>query len=109
MESRVCGCGRPRRGVGQRHCRECHNESMRRTRPRHRDLTKEQRRRSNARSYTNVYIHRGKLIPGPCASCGSRGKVQPHHHDYDRPLFVTWLCFACHLAEHGKSPQVELA
>ena len=107
MESRFCKCGKPRRAKGQRYCRDCHSESMRRTRPKHSELSPEQRRRSNTRAYTNVYIRRGNLIPAPCAKCGAK-KVQPHHHDYSKPLVVTWLCRPCHLAEHGKRPQTPL-
>lgn len=42
----------------------------------------------------------GKLKKGPCARCSDTRRVVGHHHDYSRPLEVTWLCPACHGAEH---------
>jgi hypothetical protein len=43
----------------------------------------------------------GKLKKGACVSCGTiAGRIIGHHHDYSRPLDVTWLCPACHGAEH---------
>lgn len=62
-------------------------------------LSAEQRKRNNARRYTNVYIERGKLIPQPCEKCGEQN-VEPHHHNYDTPLDVTWLCKPCHVEHH---------
>lgn len=46
--------------------------------------------------------------PDLCEGCGSEGlatkdgrsPIQAHHADYSRPLDVTWLCTACHGAEH---------
>lgn len=66
---------------------------------RHCDLTPEQRRRANCRSYTNTLIKRGTLVPQPCEVCGS-SLVQPHHEDYDKPREVRWLCKAHHKDEH---------
>lgn len=63
-------------------------------------LTAEQRRRDNARSYAGVYLRRGKLSKEPCMKCGSMFS-QMHHPDYDKPLFVQWLCRKCHMDEHA--------
>lgn len=73
---------------------------MRENRPRHSELSDEQRTRANARSYANVYQHRGKLLPEPCEVCGS-DQVQKHHDDYGKPLQVAWLCLKHHRAEHS--------
>ena len=89
------------RRPGQRYCRACHAESMRRTRPKHFELTDEQRKRANARSYPHVYIKRGKLKREPCKVCGA-AKAQMHHEDYSKPLAVTWLCRSCHLELHRR-------
>ena len=62
-----------------------------------------QRLKSNARSYANVYKRRGKLLSEACA-CGSMD-VEMHHDDYTKPLQVTWMCRACHLAHHAPKPQ----
>jgi ribosomal protein S27AE len=71
---------------------------MRRWRRSH-PLTEEQRRKDIARSYAGVYLRRGKIQREPCKRCGAE-KAEMHHHDYDKPLEVEWLCRRCHLAEH---------
>ena len=99
-ESIYCKCGNLRRGPKQRYCRECHAESMRRNRPKHSDMTEEQKKKANCRSYANTYKRRGKLIPESCVECGSY-ETQMHHDNYDRPLQVVWLCRDCHLNYHS--------
>lgn len=89
-------CGKPRRTGGSR-CLECHAKWMRDWRQHH-PLTPEQKFKSNARSYANVYQRRGKLKPQPCEVCGS--PAQKHHDDYARPLDVHWLCRQHHLSVH---------
>jgi len=82
-------------------CLACHAEYMRRHRRRHWELTPEQRRRANARSYANVYQRRGLLVPQPCEVCGE-AEAQKHHDDYDKPLDVRWLCRYHHESLHRK-------
>lgn len=72
---------------------------MRRTRPKHGELTGEARLKANCRSYANEYQRRGLLKPAPCAKCGAE-RAEKHHADYTKPLEVTWLCRSCHLAHH---------
>lgn len=49
-------------------------------------------------------VRDGRLARGPCAVCGSTVRVQAHHHDYNKPLDVEWLCFRCHREErHGQT------
>jgi hypothetical protein len=69
------------------------------------EMSEEQKRRSNARSYVNVYIRRGLLERGLCEVCGAK-KVQPHHEDYGQPLKVRWFCRRHHLMLHGKEERV---
>lgn len=98
MISTLCKCGNPR-ASGGRYCLPCkaaYNREWRKTHP----LNDEQKRKSNCRRYTNVYIERGKLLRQPCVVCGSE-QVEPHHHDYDKPLDVTWLCREHHLEHHA--------
>jgi len=46
-------------------------------------------------------IKAGKLIrPNKCSLCKTKGKVLGHHHDYKKPLDVTWLCQPCHKQVH---------
>ena len=94
-----CSCWDEPRAAGQRWGRLCFNAYMRATRPRYRDLSAEQRRRSNCRAYTNVLVKRGVLTRGNCADCGSV-HVQAHHPDYSNPRLVTWLCGPCHRRRH---------
>lgn len=72
---------------------------MRRTRPKHSQLTEAQRFKANARAYSNVLQERGVLVPVPC-HCGST-RVQKHHEDYSDPRTVSWACRPCHLLDHG--------
>lgn len=49
-------------------------------------------------------VQRGKIRkPACCQRCGQPfppGKLQAHHHDYSRPLDVSWYCGPCHKAVH---------
>lgn len=54
-----------------------------------------------ARHLTGVAVKRGTLKRMPCEVCGDT-KVQAHHPDYRKPLFVKWLCFKHHRMEHGQ-------
>jgi len=63
-------------------------------------LTPEQRRKDNARSYAGVYKRRGILTPKPCRICGD-SNAQMHHDDYDQPLMVDWLCEEHHRGLHA--------
>ena len=40
----------------------------------------------------------GKL---PCAFCRADDNLEAHHHDYTKPLDVTWLCRPCHRRFHA--------
>lgn len=83
----------------QRYCKACHAQHMRETRPKHSELKPNARKKATARAYTNVYVKRGVIKKTPCFKCGDE-KVEAHHHDYDKPLEVTWLCRKCHLELH---------
>jgi hypothetical protein len=65
-------------------------------------LTPEQKIRDSARSYANVYLHRGLILRQPCEVCGARAEM--HHDDYAKPLEVRWLCREHHLAHHASEP-----
>jgi len=46
-------------------------------------------------------LRAGRLQKQPCVFCGSEDALEGHHHDYSRPLDVTWLCKPCHRRFHG--------
>lgn len=55
------------------------------------------------RAYSAVAyaLRTGKLTrPGECSHCDEACKPQAHHHDYSKPLDVTWLCTGCHGESH---------
>lgn len=83
----------------QRYCLSCHNEYMRTTRPKHSELTVEQRMKANCRSYLNTYLKRGKIVKQPCELCNSN-IVEAHHDDYTKPLQVKWYCREHHMSKH---------
>lgn len=57
-----------------------------------------------ARFKLNRAIETGQLVRQPCHVCGA-AKSQGHHHDYNKPLDVEWLCQVCHSKEHRTSPE----
>ena len=88
------GTKRKRRG----YCLECHAAYMRKTRPRHSEMSAEQRQRANCRAYTNVLIRRGTLKKEPCCICAA--PAQAHHPDYGNPRLVEWYCKLHHVEVH---------
>lgn len=95
---RMCKCGNKSIN-GQRKCKVCHRQYMREWRKSH-PLTREQRIKDICRSYLNVYVKRGKIVRGICKVCGAK-KVQAHHNDYTKPLYVEWFCKKHHQKFHN--------
>ena len=66
--------------------------------------------RQRARDGLNNALKSGKLQRGHlCEVCGKREPCEGHHHDYSKPLHVTWACNRCHRAldmlKAGRSPE----
>lgn len=43
--------------------------------------------------------------PDFCSKCKKNEvsrRIHAHHHDYTKPIDVTWLCAQCHKDEHEK-------
>lgn len=100
----ICSACHARRDRGmQRYCKKCHAAYMRENRPKHSELTPEQRKKANARSYAHVYRDRGLIEIKPCEKCGATAEM--HHEDYSKPTQVRWLCRECHL-EHHKAEEI---
>lgn len=64
-------------------------------------LTKPQARAALASALKSGTIRR----PGRCEGCGEEMPVEGHHTDYQRPLYVEWLCTDCHARAHGNVPR----
>ena len=91
-------CGNLNDRLPQKYCRLCHAENMRKTRPKHSQLSDDQHKRANCRAYANVYLKRGKIERQLCQVCGK--DAQMHHDDYDKPLDIKWFCREHHLKWH---------
>jgi hypothetical protein len=59
-------------------------------------FTKTQSRRRLYHALEKGYIIR----PKKCEKCNSDSKLEAHHHDYEKPLDVLWLCRNCHVRLH---------
>jgi hypothetical protein len=53
-----------------------------------------------AHSALNNAVRDHRLEKEPCYFCGTP-EVHAHHHDYSKPLDVTWLCVKCHQRLHA--------
>jgi hypothetical protein len=57
--------------------------------------------RMKARNALSNAVRDGKVEKLPCAFCGADDNLEAHHHDYAKPLDVTWLCRPCHRRFHA--------
>lgn len=64
-------------------------------------FTEENPERRKAHYAVSNAIRDGRLHKQPCAFCGSQDQLEAHHHDYAKPLDVTWLCKPCHRRFHA--------
>jgi ribosomal protein S27AE len=59
---------------------------------------------ARAKRLVQKAIQRGKIKkPSCCQMCGQPflpNELQAHHHDYTRPLDVSWYCGPCHKVVH---------
>ena len=62
--------------------------------------------KSRARAMITRYIREGKMQRKPCEHCGKE-PAHAHHHDYSKPLDVTFLCVRCHHNEHRRMREAE--
>lgn len=53
--------------------------------------------RTHVAHVTRQALEAGQLErPLTCEDCGAPGLIEAHHHDYDEPLSVRFLCTTCH-------------
>lgn len=65
-------------------------------------LTEDQYLRYVARWQAQLALKRGWITKKPCYICGS-AISEKHHPDYERPLYVVWLCRQHHrMVDCGK-------
>lgn len=61
------------------------------------------RLRDHARNVLQRAVETGRIVrPATCSACGAGGRIEGHHHDYNLPFDVEWLCVACHGKRHQK-------
>jgi hypothetical protein len=61
-----------------------------------------------AQAKVNHEMRMGRMTAEPCLFC-DRQDSHAHHHDYDAPLSVTFLCPPHHALAHGKKVAVGVA
>ncbi len=99
------------RGNLQRLCRRCHIAhhrsklltAKRLARNPFRGGTRAERALVNRQLREAVYAGRINK-PAECSSCGTGGRLDGHHRDYDKPFDVVWLCRQCHANAHRVTP-----
>lgn len=94
-------CGKNADRPGQRYCRSCHAEYIRRWRAN----SATARFRDRVRQAVRIAVNAGILTRLPCQVCGS--EAEAHHPDYSKPLEVMWLCVPHHGAEHRRMKAAE--
>ena len=52
-----------------------------------------------SRKYYRNHKHKISVLDS-CEKCNSTNRIQAHHHDYNLPLDVTYLCSQCHSNWH---------
>jgi len=112
MECNKCGAEKPLTEYyhfrGKPHgkvCKPCTRARI--TNERNENIEKH-RERDRKRGYREYDVNKTKARqavrrlarPEGCSHCGTPGKVEGHHPDYDQHLSVVWLCKPCHTAVH---------
>lgn len=63
----------------------------------------DEKKKQHARNCVNNAIRDGTMeMATQCERCGANGYLEKHHHDYDKPFEIEWLCLQCHTEEHRK-------
>jgi hypothetical protein len=102
-----CAMATRNRELALKHKRESMRRRRRAEPEKYREREREQSRkrpkdhRVKARHAVHSALRHGSLVrPAGCERCGAVGRVTAHHHNYQQPLDVEWLCYGCHGREH---------
>lgn len=59
------------------------------------------RKHLNARRAGNFFRrHNKEKYPDKCQKCNKKSTIEAHHHDYNLPMEVAYLCPICHVNWH---------
>ncbi len=89
-----------RRELHNKECREYYQRDKPRRMASLQDYWARNPEKRAARHAVAYAIRTGRLKKQPCVKCGGSFRIHAHHHDYSKPLDVTWLCSLCHGKEH---------
>lgn len=67
----------------------------------------EYQKKKRARRKIQTEYEAGRLERQPCESCGDK-KSEAHHHDYNKPMDVRWLCRKCHTKEEHRADKIAI-
>lgn len=56
--------------------------------------------RYKAQTALNNAVRDKRIFKQPCVECGTTENLHAHHHDYSKPLDVTWYCALHHHRHH---------
>lgn len=64
-------------------------------------VAKRDKLKYQSRAILHAALRSGRIVKLPrCEKCGCNSRLHGHHHDYAKPLEVTWLCIQCHVEVH---------
>lgn len=92
---------------GKQHFRDAYNEWYQNNKEHKREYVakrrKEDQKKIKAQNKLNKAVQYGRVTkPEKCERCNQVADLDGHHHDYNKPLDVIWLCRSCHMKEHSE-------
>ena len=95
-----------REKLGKEHEKETYQRWYKKNKEKKRQQVAKYRKKNKkkiwAQNKVNKAVKSGRLIrPDICPICNEEREVIAHHHDYNKPLDVVWMCRSCHGKEHS--------
>lgn len=79
---------------GRRRTEEAYNKAV--------EWMKSNPEKCKARHQLQYQVTLGKIIkPLNCQICNATGRLSGHHHDYNKPYDIIWICSSCHKRIHN--------